>query len=217
MIAKTPYASVGAGEICGGSHRYMLLAGCGSSGSGSIGTPGTNSNASSTALGFSVPSAPDSPSASISVDPANIPSDSPVTEAPTAASTTDPAAVALGAQYVGWWTGGGRDVVSSFEADSTAIATAAQAVDENALSTGCVDVQLDVVKAQQYAPVPESATQTEWSAALTSYSNAATDCTAGITAQGSSLVLKAGDELTAGTAAVQMVAQRIKAIGDGLG
>ena len=124
---------------------------------------------------------------------------------PSPATPTGP-----GPLYVAWYVGGGRALLTAIGQDSTNIGSAASNADETALSTACIGLEVDVVKAQAYSPLPESATQTEWAAALTSYSDAASDCAAGIASQDSSLLSRSGDELTAGTSAVDVITARIK-------
>ena len=82
-------------------------------------------------------------------------------------------------RLVAWFDGGGKRVLTAISSDLGAIRTAAGNVDVTALGSAATRLKVDVGHAKTYAPIPDAASQEEWSEALTECSTGANDEIAG--------------------------------------
>jgi hypothetical protein len=114
-----------------------------------------------------------------------------------------------------WWTGGGQDRESAISKDYTDMGTAATATDIPGLGTACASLQSDVEAAQAYGGVPDTVAQADWSTALAQSARAATDCIAFTRNLDAGLLTQSGQELSASTAALNKVTERIKTFQSG--
>jgi hypothetical protein len=114
-----------------------------------------------------------------------------------------------------WWSGGGQDHASAISKDYTDMETAATATDITGLGTACASLQSDVEAAQAYGGIPDTVAQADWSTALAQSARSATDCVAGTRTFDAGLITQSAQELSASTAAVRKVTERIKTLQSG--
>lgn len=143
---------------------------------------------------------------------ASAPATADSTPSPSPTSSSLGAAAGISA----WWTGGGQDRASAMQKDLTAIGTDGQNQDVAQMSIDCQSLSADVTSAQAYGPIPDTEAQHHWATALADYSQAASDCKAGTTAQDVAQITQAAGEINSGNEELNKVTARIKAIDSSL-
>jgi hypothetical protein len=116
---------------------------------------------------------------------------------------TPPATVAQ------WMRNGGSRLIQTLRDDFTALNGPDRAFDLPKMAAGCDHLLADVRKAQAYAPVPDTTTETRWSTALALYATGAADCAHGSDTQNYSLIITSAAELAQGTGNVVALTPRL--------
>jgi hypothetical protein len=127
----------------------------------------------------------------------------------------DPPDPRLAARVAAWVTGGGSDDLKALGRDFTELETAATANDLGKMSAGCDHLLADVTAAQQYDPIPDRAVEKDWADALGLYAQGAQDCSDGARQRDVGLIMRASDEIIAGSTDLDKVTARLKTIAGG--
>lgn len=141
--------------------------------------------------------------------PVDEPTSEPAVETPEPATTSDDAtAIAL----VSWWDGGGKNKTAAIMSALTDVGSASEEADSAGVNAACLDLSSAVTGAMSYGPLPDAEAQQHWSNALAELRSAAIDCVTGTSTFDSDTITRAGEELKAGTAEVNLVNARIRTV-----
>jgi hypothetical protein len=111
-----------------------------------------------------------------------------------------------------WVSGGGERQLTLLGRDFGALAEASSAANMTRMGASCAQLKLDVAGAQAFAPIPDTRAQRHWSAALAAYARGAADCVKGTHTSNTPLILRAADEIVAGSNSLDKVTARLNQI-----
>jgi hypothetical protein len=123
-----------------------------------------------------------------------------------AASTSAPTT----AQQVASWETQYGSSLTNIVNDFTSVSK--DASNPTALAVDCQKIASDVTTAQGQPPIPNSATQSDWSSALSSYASGAQDCTQGLENNDATMINKATTEFSQGNTSLDAASASIQSL-----
>lgn len=111
-----------------------------------------------------------------------------------------------------WSISGGQDRTSAVSRDLARVAATAAAADITGVRAACVSLQTHVEAAQAYASIPDTITQSHWSAALVQAAWAAADCIDFTRNLDPDLLTRSGHELKAYETEIGKLSERVDSL-----
>jgi len=108
--------------------------------------------------------------------------------------------------------GGGERQLKLLGRDFGALADASSAANLGRMGASCAQLKLDVDGAQAFAPIPDTRAQRYWAAALKAYARGAADCVTGAHSSSTTLIVRAANEIIAGSNSLDKVTARLSQI-----
>lgn len=114
------------------------------------------------------------------------------------------------AQLVTTWNSKYGSIFGTLQTDFSNMSSGG--TDPTTVNSECMQIQEDVATAQSYPAIPDAQTASDWSSALSYFSNAAQDCIDGTTNYDTSLIQKATSEFSQGNAKLDAASADLKAV-----